>query len=474
MTSPLTEQEKAVQEARGRRPPRNLQKFIIIGVSGLFLGAALVSYVKTGGKAQVPVADRAGPRPDVTEAPRGKEFADLIAKQSDPERGQPKSTPAEASPFPLPPEKSAGDPALKSILPMPTTPPAAAQAVPQPYGAMAPSGPRTAPLDMANLPQGARPYPAAGTQAPEVTEGQLREAAHMLEGTSVYRRQRSQQPIRTTDPGATRDPQSVPGLDAAIAQLTGSKTGTDPMARLDSLRSGLASNVDDRIAKRQDRAQSFANSQPGAAPQVTEVVSPHSLPLISIGTMLPAVLVREVSTDLPGQIEARITQDVYDSHGRGKLLVPKGSRVIGVYNSAVSVGQARLQAAFTRLEFPNGATIDLGNAASADTLGGSGIPGEVNNHFFRIFGSALAIAGLTYAVERRVAQDARTGNGGVIVSTGAAATPGTVATQAFTEVGKNVLDRHQNIGPTIFVPAGTRINIQIAKDLAIDPRRIRG
>jgi type IV secretory pathway VirB10-like protein len=50
--------------------------------------------------------------------------------------------------------------------------------------------------------------------------------------------------------------------------------------------------------------------------------------------------------------------------------------------------------------------------------------------------------------------------------------PGTVAAQTFANVTNPLLERHLSVGPTIAVPAGTRINVHVARDLAIDPRRV--
>src|SRR5258706_1511668 len=172
--------------------------------------------------------------------------------------------------------------------------------------------------------------------------------------------------------------------------------------------------------------------------------------------MIPAVITRAVASYLPGQSEARVVSDVFDSVGRGRVLIPKGSRIAGLYNTNVAIGQERLEVAFTRIVLPSGASIALENSAGADLAGNSGMAGEVNNHFARIFGSALAVGMLTYAVERRAARDAASPSSGTAVNVygGSGSAPGTVAAQTFANVTNQILDRNLSIGPTLAVPAG--------------------
>jgi len=59
---------------------------------------------------------------------------------------------------------------------------------------------------------------------------------------------------------------------------------------------------------------------------------------ISQGTIIPAVLVTEISSDNPGMIVAEVIRDVYDSIAGKYLLIPKGSRLIGQYMSNISIG----------------------------------------------------------------------------------------------------------------------------------------
>lgn len=83
-------------------------------------------------------------------------------------------------------------------------------------------------------------------------------------------------------------------------------------------------------------------------------------------------------------------------------------------------------------------------------LGGAGIRGKVNTHFFEHFGNAVLQSALTIGVN--VASRPR-GNS-VFVGV-----PGQVGA-----TGQNLLPPVEQ-GPTIKVPAGTEISVFVAKDL---------
>src|SRR5262249_60404910 len=71
----------------------------------------------------------------------------------------------------------------------------------------------------------------------------------------------------------------------------------------------------------------------------------------------PAALLTGIRSDLPGQIIGQVTENVYDTPSGRYLLIPHGSKLIGVYDSQVSFGQSRVLLVWTRLIFPNGRSI---------------------------------------------------------------------------------------------------------------------
>ena len=108
--------------------------------------------------------------------------------------------------------------------------------------------------------------------------------------------------------------------------------------------------------------------------------------------ILPAVLVTEINSDLPGLITAQITEDVRDSLTGRKILIPRGSKLIGSYDSQVAMGQERVLVVWNRVQFLDTSTLALGNMGGTDGMGQSGFNDEVNNHYLRIFGNATLLA----------------------------------------------------------------------------------
>jgi type IV secretory pathway VirB10-like protein len=171
---------------------------------------------------------------------------------------------------------------------------------------------------------------------------------------------------------------------------------------------------------------------------------------------MPAVLMRNINTDLPGELSACLTLDVYDSISSNYLLMPKGTCLVGQYSSSVRPGQSRVLFAFNRIILPSGLSFDLPAAPGSDMGGASGVEGTVNNHFFRMFTSSFLVAWLADRAERNAPA------GTSIGSTGGAKT---AAGQVLVDTSRTILDRDKLIAPTITVAKGERINIEVTQDM---------
>ena len=116
---------------------------------------------------------------------------------------------------------------------------------------------------------------------------------------------------------------------------------------------------------------------------------PASPFVVQAGTIIPAALITGIRSDLPGQITAQVTENVYDSPTGRVRLIPQGARLIGIYDSQVAFGQSRVLLVWTRLIMPNGRSIVLERQPGADTAGYSGLEDEVDNHWGALFKAAL-------------------------------------------------------------------------------------
>lgn len=117
---------------------------------------------------------------------------------------------------------------------------------------------------------------------------------------------------------------------------------------------------------------------------------------VTQGTMIPAILETAIDTDVPGFVRAVVSQDVRSFDG-SRVLIPRSSRLIGQYQSGLQAGQKRAYVIWGELIRPDGVTVKLASPATGFD-GTTGLEGEVDNHFFSRFGSAMllsVIGGLT-------------------------------------------------------------------------------
>jgi type IV secretory pathway VirB10-like protein len=115
------------------------------------------------------------------------------------------------------------------------------------------------------------------------------------------------------------------------------------------------------------------------------IQTPQSPYEVQAGTVIPATMIGGIDSDLPGEIIGQVRENVYDTATGKYLLIPQGSRLVGVYSSAVTYGQTRVLVAWNRIIYPNGDSIDLGQMPGSDVGGYAGFNDEVNNHYLMDF-----------------------------------------------------------------------------------------
>lgn len=192
-----------------------------------------------------------------------------------------------------------------------------------------------------------------------------------------------------------------------------------------------------------------------------EVEAPKSPYMLLTGTVIPATLISGLNSELPGQILAQVSQNVYDSATGRNLLVPQGSRLIGEYLSNVQYGQSRVFAVWQRIVFPDGKTLDMGAMPASTGAGYAGLKDRVNNHYFRIFGSALMMSAVIAGVE--VSQDNNNSNSGDKQRMGDAMSAALGNTLG--NVMAEMIRKNMAIAPTIEIRPGFRLNVMLVKDL---------
>ncbi|MEH3036021.1 MAG: TrbI/VirB10 family protein [Sphingomonas adhaesiva] len=212
----------------------------------------------------------------------------------------------------------------------------------------------------------------------------------------------------------------------------------------------------------QDRQLAFLNQpadrRTGAPDRVTAPPSPF---VVQAGAVISAALVTGIRSDLPGQIVAQVTENVYDSPTGRLLLIPQGTRLIGQYDSGVGFGQRRVLLAWTRLIFPNGRSIVLERQPGADAQGYAGLEDGVDHHWWDL----AKAAGLSTLLSVG-AQAGSSGEQGDFVR---ALRQG--ASDGISQTGRQVVGRQLDIAPTLAIRPGFPVRVIVTRDLVLEPYR---
>ncbi len=192
------------------------------------------------------------------------------------------------------------------------------------------------------------------------------------------------------------------------------------------------------------------------------VQHPRSPYEIKAGTVLPAVLITAINSDLPGPVVAQVREHVYDTVTGNSLLVPQGSRLIAQYDSMVAWGQERVLLCWNRLILPNGDSLDLQCMPAADLKGAAGLADEVDEHWWRILKGAtvatLLSAGTAFAAGDTTSYNPSVGQ---VVARSASGEIG--------QVGAQLTRSNLSIQPTITVRPGFSVNVIVTKDMIVPP-----
>jgi len=177
------------------------------------------------------------------------------------------------------------------------------------------------------------------------------------------------------------------------------------------------------------------------------------------GTIIPGILITAVNTDLPGNVLARVTQNVYDSQTGRKLLIPQGTILIARYNSSVSYAQNRVQIVWDTIIRPDGFQIDLEGANGVDRAGMSGQSAAVDENWFEY----LKAAGIITLFS--IANSKMTETAAAHATEESASNIAASNSEVVNQLGGNIISRALNIQPTLTVDNGTLINIMLNKTL---------
>lgn len=194
------------------------------------------------------------------------------------------------------------------------------------------------------------------------------------------------------------------------------------------------------------------------------VEAPRTPFVLRAGAVIPGIMISGVKPDLPGQIIGQVSQNVYDTATGKYLLFPQGTRLIGMYSNEVSYGQSSVLIAWQRLIFPDGKALDIGSMPGGDSAGFAGFHDQVNNHYVRLFGSALlmsgVVAGITYSQN-----PTQTGAFGQPAQPTAGSVMSAALGQELGQVTSQMIAKNLNIAPSLTIRPGYEFNVIVVKDM---------
>ena len=195
------------------------------------------------------------------------------------------------------------------------------------------------------------------------------------------------------------------------------------------------------------------------------MITPKSPYEVQAGTIIAANLLTAINTSLPGDIVSQVRQDVYDSVSGKYLLIPKGSKLLGKYDSSVAYGQERILIGFDRIVRPDGSSIQLSNFTGSDAAGSSGLMAGVDNHWSKILGAATISTMLSFGAG--VAADRNAGPNYYYPGAQQSGIAG--AASGISQTGQSITNRAIDIQPTLTVPAGFNFTVIVNKDMVLKP-----
>lgn len=184
---------------------------------------------------------------------------------------------------------------------------------------------------------------------------------------------------------------------------------------------------------------------------------------LKTGSVISGIMISGINSDLPGQIIGQVSQNIYDTASGTYLLIPQGSRMIGVYDSRVASGQSRVLVAWNRIIFPDGSSITLGVMPGTDIAGYAGYSGDVDNHYLKTFGSAaimsLISGGTAYAMDTFNKSSSNSDTPSLQDELGSAVS---------SQLGQStmqLLQKNAALKPSISTEPGKRFNMVVTKDI---------
>ena len=229
-----------------------------------------------------------------------------------------------------------------------------------------------------------------------------------------------------------------------------------------SIQNNSSQKAEDYDQNRQASKEKFLTEQRSNGFYLNSFQQPQISPYeIKVGSIIPAVLITSINSDLPGGIMAQVRENVYDSITGKYLLLPQGAKIYGIYDSNISYAQNRILIVWQRIVLPNGESIALENMPGVDLSGSAGLRDKTNYHSLQllrgvvlsaVFGAGTAIVTYEKDGDNDYVREAGRGAG-----------------ENIDTIGQKMADKDLNRQPTIEIRQGYKFNILVHKDMILKP-----
>jgi type IV secretion system protein TrbI len=335
------------------------------------------------------------------------------------------------------------------------------------------SGRLQAPEEVAGY--GSNPAVAARNTVPQPTPVYIRQAAAVTPVTApvseVHQPTPEEQRLQAAYESEQRAMVAPTGIDSGFGAVT-TGGGSNPSLQLASAQAPLSvappipAPLPDQEKSSSSPQEQFLKSARTASPDDylkstrTAPLSPYE---IQAGWEIPAVMEQFLNSDLPGEVKALVTSNVYDTATGQYVLIPQGARVVGEYNSKLGYSQDGVQVVWNQLIYPDGSSLDLSGMLGQDEHGFSGFRDKVDHHYKRLIGFAVLTS--MFAAASNIAQNQ---NRSVLVYPSPGAVAGSAVGQQVSDLGAQITRRNLNVQPTVKIPVGYRFNVRVNRHILFD------
>ena len=273
-------------------------------------------------------------------------------------------------------------------------------------------------------------------------------------------------------PAASREEPTlgqVPAQPNSLAEYLASPAGQTVIEQLGYAAPSTSGSTETAAVR---RGASFVDAAANDRDYVLEerVRAPRSPYEIKTGTIIPGAMISAANSDLPGDIVAQVTRNVYDTATGRFLLIPQGTKLVGRYDAYTALGQERLLIVWNRLIFPDGETLDIGGMQGYDDRGLAGFKDRVNTHFVRTLLNAFLLSAVNASGDALVNSLVDSDGDGTSITLNLAQDFTDTTSAAFSDYLRNRL----RIKPTLEIRAGYRFNIIVSEDIDFDRPYERG